>query len=133
MTRRQRWIVAVLTVAIAATRIYALSRSLWDWDEALFSVGVRSYDVVQHHPHPPGFPLFIATAKLFTLIGFREFRALQLVAIAASCLIVPATIFLGRELRASFRVSMNRTRHSIDASDKAIPCVSSCEYGVMKL
>jgi hypothetical protein len=67
LTRRQRSIVAVLTAAIAAACIYAISRSRWDWDEALFSVAVRSYDVVQHHPHPPGSPLFIAAAKLVHL------------------------------------------------------------------
>jgi hypothetical protein len=62
LTRRQRWIVAALTAAIALTRLYALSRSLWDWDEALFSAGVRAYDVTQHHPHPPGFPRFVLAA-----------------------------------------------------------------------
>jgi len=102
LTRRQRWIVAVLTVAIAATRIYALSRSLWDWDEALFSVGVRSYDVVQHHPHPPGFPLFIAAAKLFHLVIHDEFRAVQAVTLLGAIGLFPALFALARALRFPF-------------------------------
>ena len=105
LTRRQRWIVAVLTVAIAATRIYALSRSLWDWDEALFSVGVRSYDVVQHHPHPPGFPLFIAAAKLVHLAIHDEFRAVQAVTLLGAIGLFPALFALARALRFPFAVA----------------------------
>jgi hypothetical protein len=51
------------------SRIWARSRTLWDWDEALFAIAVRSYDVTLHHPHPPGFPLYIAMAiALFPLL-----------------------------------------------------------------
>ncbi len=105
LTRRQRWIVAVLTVAIAATRIYALSRSLWDWDEALFSVGVHSYDVVQHHPHPPGFPLFIAAAKLIHLVVHDEFRAVQAVTLLGAIGLFPVLFALARALRFPFAVA----------------------------
>jgi hypothetical protein len=105
LTRRQRWIVAVLTVAIAATRIYALSRSLWDWDEALFSVGVRSYDVTQHHPHPPGFPLFIAAAKLVHLAIHDEFRAVQAVTLLGAIGLFPALFALARALCFPFVVA----------------------------
>ena len=102
MTRRQRWIVAALTVAIAITRIYALSRSLWDWDEALFATGVRSYDVTQHHPHPPGFPLFMLAAKLVHVAVHDEFRAVQAVTLLGAIALFPALFFLARELRFSF-------------------------------
>ena len=92
-------------MAIAATRVYALSRSLWDWDEALFSVGVRSYDVVQHHPHPPGFPLFIAAAKLVHLVIHNEFRAVQAVTLLGAIGLFPALFALARALRFPFFVA----------------------------
>ena len=56
-------IIVGTAVVVALTRIWARSRSLWDWDEALFSIAVGNYDVVLHHPHPPGFPLYIALAQ----------------------------------------------------------------------
>ena len=56
---------------------------MWDWDEALFCLGMRSYDVTNHHPHPPGFPVFIATAKLLRLIIPSDFRALQVINLGA--------------------------------------------------
>jgi hypothetical protein len=105
LTRRQRWIVAALAGAIALTRLYALSRSLWDWDEALFAVGVRSYDVTQHHPHPPGFPLFVAAAKLMHVAIPDEFRALQAVTLLGAIGLFPALFFLARELRFPFPVA----------------------------
>jgi len=105
VTRQQRWIVAGLTVSIAATRLYALSRSLWDWDEALFSAGVRAYDVTQHHPHPPGFPLFMLAAKFVHLFIANEFRAVQTVTLLGAIALFPALFFLARELRFPFSVA----------------------------
>src|SRR5207253_9359993 len=71
----------------------------------LFMLALRSYDVLKHHPHPPGFPLFIATAKVFNRIGFDSFHSLQAINFLAASAIVPAMLFLGRELRAGFRIS----------------------------
>ena len=99
MTRNEKLAVAALSVLVALTRWPALSATLWDWDEALFVLGLRDYDVTLHHPHPPGFPLFIAMAKLMPMDGFH---ALQAVTFIASLLIFPAMFFLARELRLPF-------------------------------
>lgn len=101
--RLAAWIVTLLT---AVTRWLALSRSPWDWDEALFMLGLRHFSVPSHHPHPPGFPLFIGTAKLMTYLGFSDFHALQAISFVASVAIVPAMLFLGRELRLSARTAL---------------------------
>ena len=60
LTSRDRAIYWIVLLICAASRFLAIARSLWDWDEALFSLGMRSYDVASHHPHPPGFPVYIA-------------------------------------------------------------------------
>jgi hypothetical protein len=101
LTRRERMAFAVLAVCVALTRWPAVSRSLWDWDEALFALALRHYDVTLHHPHPPGFPLWIGlanvTSKLLPLDGFH---ALQLLTVVSSLFIFPAMFFLARELGA---------------------------------
>ena len=84
----------------------ALSKSAWEWDEALFIQALRHYDVVDYSPHPPGYPLFIAGAKIFTLIGLSEFHALQAVVLAAAIALFPVTLLLGRELRFSAEASL---------------------------
>lgn len=86
----------IATALIAVTRWLALSRTLWDWDEALFVLAVRDYDVRLHHPQPPGFPLFIALAKLLPFPD--EFHALQAIAFVASLFVFPAMYFFTREL-----------------------------------
>ena len=103
LTRRESLVAWALAVFVALTRWPALSQTLWDWDEALFALALRDYDVTAHHPHPPGFPLFIELAKLIPMDGFH---ALQTIAFVASLLVFPAMFFLARSLRASAPVAM---------------------------
>jgi hypothetical protein len=101
LSGRGKALVASLMAGVALSRLFAVAQSLWDWDEALFALGVRDYDVTVHHPHPPGFPLFVLLGKLVARISdLDEFRALQLIAVGASMLLFPAMWFLMRELRA---------------------------------
>jgi len=97
LTRRERIAFRIATALVALTRIPAISRTMWDWDEALFQLALRDYNVAAYHPHPPGFPLFIGLAKLIPLDGFH---ALQCIAVVASMLIFPAMFMLARELDA---------------------------------
>jgi hypothetical protein len=102
----ERRIVIAATIATAVTRLLALSKTLWDWDEALFVLALRDFDVTLHHPHPPGFPLYVLSAKLFALFSLPEFRALQAVNLIAAIAIVPAAYLLGRALRFTFATSL---------------------------
>jgi len=102
LTPAQRKIFWAVSIVCAASRLVAISRSLWDWDEALFSLGMRGYDVAKHHPHPPGFPLFIALARLMRLIAPTDFRALQSVSVISSFFVFPAVYFLARSVRIGF-------------------------------
>ena len=98
---RERMTVWALGALVAISRWPAVSKTLWDWDEALFALALRDFDVTAHHPHPPGFPLFIALAKaLSKLIPLDPFHALQTVTVVASLFVFPAMFFLARELRA---------------------------------
>lgn len=107
LTPSQKRLVLLLSIIIALTRLLAVSRSLFDWDEALFSLGVREYDVVQHHPHPPGYPLFVAAAKLVHLGGVSEFRSLQVIVLLGALFVFPALFFLAREIGFSFATSVS--------------------------
>lgn len=106
LTRRQRLVFWAAALLVAGTRFWALSRTMWEWDEALFALAVREYDVVDHRPHPPGFPLFIAAAKVIHLAIDSEFRALQVVTLLGAILLFPATFALARELRFTFTTSL---------------------------
>lgn len=105
MTGAQRLLLLVTTVVIGLTRFLAVASTFWDWDEAQFALAVRDYDVVQHQPHPPGFPLYIGLAKLVAEVAPSEFRALQSVTVAAAIALFPLLFWLGREARFPFHIA----------------------------
>ncbi len=106
LTPRQRLVLGIVALVCAGTRFLAMARSLWDWDEALFCLGMRSYDVTSHHPHPPGFPVYIALGRIVRVVIHNDFRALQAVNLAAGMLVFPAIFFLARELRLPFSTAV---------------------------
>ncbi|HJT17568.1 MAG TPA: hypothetical protein VJ853_09280 [Thermoanaerobaculia bacterium] len=107
LTRNQKMVLGALCIAVAISRWFALSASQLDWDESLFAGGVRSYDVTEQRPHPPGYPLFILFAKMLRVATPNDYRALQAVVAIASLLLFPATFFLMRELRFGFRAAIS--------------------------
>ncbi|HEX6642429.1 MAG TPA: hypothetical protein VF215_15025, partial [Thermoanaerobaculia bacterium] len=106
ITTRQRAIVIAAAVICAASRLLALARSVWDWDEALFTMAMRDYAVTFHHPHPPGFPVYIAMARVLRFVVPDDFRALQAVNLIAAMLVFPAVYLFARELRLRFTTSV---------------------------
>lgn len=102
-TAWQRRLIWITFLVVVATRIFALASSLWDWDEAQFASGVREFNVgAKHHPHPPGFPLFMLAAKIVRPFATSDFRATQTIVFLAACALFPLALFLARELRFSF-------------------------------
>jgi hypothetical protein len=97
LARHERLLVALTALVVAVTRVLAVSRSMWDWDEALFVVAIRDYDVAAHQPHPPGFPLFVAAGKCLALV-LDPFRAYQTLNFVAACALFPLVYLIGREL-----------------------------------
>jgi hypothetical protein len=87
------------------TRFFAAARSPWDWDEAQFALALREYDVAMHQPHPPGFPLFVAAARIVHLFVASEFRSLQTVVVLCACLLFPLAFLLAREAGFRFRTA----------------------------
>jgi hypothetical protein len=105
LTSRQRTIAWTVAIVCAASRFLAMARTLWDWDETLFCLGMRAYDVGLHHPHPPGFPVFIAIARIVRLVVHDDFRSLQAVSLASAVMLFPAMLLLCRELRLRFETA----------------------------
>ena len=106
LTPLQKRILLVLSIAVALTRFLAVARSLNDWDEALFAMGVAEYDVNLHHPHPPGYPLFVAAAKAVHLFGVNEYRSLQAIVLLGAMLLFPALVCFARELGFEFATAV---------------------------
>jgi len=58
------------------------------WDSVQFVLGVVDYDIVVHEPHPPGYFLYIHTAKLLGVVGLPPYLALVAMSLGAGGLTV---------------------------------------------
>jgi hypothetical protein len=81
---------AVFTVLL---RLPFSAHRLWDHDSIQFALGVEKYDLAAHHPHPPGYPLYIGILKLLAFLGLDPLRgmvALSILgsAVGAACLVL---------------------------------------------
>jgi hypothetical protein len=61
-----RLAVAFSALVFFVAHLALLPPALEDIDSINFAMGVRDFDVARHQPHPPGYPVFIALAKLTT-------------------------------------------------------------------
>jgi hypothetical protein len=57
---------ALAAVGFLVVHLGALPRSLEDIDSINFGLGVERFDVAAHRPHPPGYPVYVALAKVST-------------------------------------------------------------------
>lgn len=102
LTRGQRITVCATFLVLAATRLMALAKGPWDWDEILFCMAVDDYNVVAHQPHPPGFPFYIFLARIARLFVDSDFHALQIVNVIAAMAAFPLMFLVARAFRFRF-------------------------------
>jgi hypothetical protein len=113
--RDLRRVALVATAAAVMTRVPFAARRLWDHDSVQFALGVEKYDLAAHHPHPPGYPLYIAVLKLLAMLGVDSLHGMVALSILAAALgaglIVPLTARLAsaaaeRGVRAAGRAGL---------------------------
>jgi hypothetical protein len=101
VARQLRWASLAAALAAVVTRLPFAARRLWDHDSVQFALGVENYDLAAHHPHPPGYPLYIAVLKLLAALGVDALHGMVALSILAAALgawwIVPLTARLVRE------------------------------------
>jgi hypothetical protein len=56
--------IALLVIAYVIAHAVFLAPALEDIDSINFALGLRHFDVANHQPHPPGYPVFIALGRL---------------------------------------------------------------------
>ena len=68
MAPRLKLLIAAGALAFVVAHVHALPESLGDFDSINFALGVEAFDVARHQPHPPGYPVFIALARVSTAV-----------------------------------------------------------------
>ncbi len=91
-------IAAAFALATIVTRFPFRSHRVFNWDAVNFVLALHDYDVRLHHPHPPGYPVFVAMGRVAQLAIPDANNALVAVAMLLSAGAVAAIFLLGREL-----------------------------------
>ncbi len=91
-------VAGVIAAAFLLLHVPFLPASLEDIDSINFALGVRHFDVAQHQPHPPGYPLLIAAAKVVHVVVPSEAHALSMLSIVSGTLSVLALGALFRRI-----------------------------------
>lgn len=87
--KKEKIIFLIFFVALALRLIF-LSPWLEDWDSVQFAMALHNFSIVDHQPHPPGYPLYILIGKLFYFVLRDDTKALTtLSAFFGSLIIIP--------------------------------------------
>lgn len=81
--KRSVAVAALALGAVVALHAASIPRTIWEYDENLFAMGVERFEPLLHHPPPPGSPLFIGFAKLIPADPFHALVATSMLAVLA--------------------------------------------------
>ena len=100
MTERSR--LRTLACALAALFFAAhaayLPATLEDIDSINFALGLHEFNPAKHQPHPPGYPVFMAAAKLSRMVMHSDASALAVLGAIFGALAVFALVALFRNV-----------------------------------
>jgi len=86
-----------LAAFVLVTRWPIRSHYLFSWDAANFAAALDDFNVVFHHPHPPGYPLYVGAAWLLRpLLGGAN---ASFVALSLGASVVAIVLLLGLSWR----------------------------------
>jgi hypothetical protein len=83
---RSTLLAAALALAFVALHLPYTARSLEDVDSINFALGLRDFDVAEHQPHPPGYPVFMLIANAVQAVIPSETTALSVLGIISGAL-----------------------------------------------
>ena len=83
---RLRWTALTAAAVALLIRLPFAAQRMWDHDSVQFALGVERYDLAAHHPHPPGYPLYIGLLKLLNVTGVDSLHGMVALAVLGGAL-----------------------------------------------
>jgi hypothetical protein len=132
-------------VALAAYgALLVASAPAWpdDWDGVGFIESVRDFDLGAFHPHPPGYPVYVALLRLAFVVTRDAMRAGVVVA-AASGIVAASFVWGAARSAAGERAAWTcallvavsplvwRACSGVGSEGPALACAAACAYGLV--
>lgn len=94
-------------LAVVALHATSIPRTIWEYDENLYAMGVEHYEPLLHHPPPPGTPLYMGFAiELASLIPIDTFHVLVITSILGLLAGLVAFTFAFREISGNLAIGV---------------------------
>ncbi len=93
---------ATLALITLFSRLPFRANYAYHWDTVNFLFAIRHFDMLHEQPHPPGYPLYVLTARLFALFLRDDHAALVVMSVLASGVAVAFLYALGCRLWGEF-------------------------------
>ena len=103
MTRK---IVIIVAIALFILKFPFRSRLLSWWDSAQFGLALERFSVIEHRPHPPGYPLYILLGKTLTYITHDPAVSFVLIGLVSSIIATVIVFYLAREFTGRYSVGL---------------------------
>ena len=95
MPARQRFIFLALAILWLALRILDFgARFSFNWDSSQYARGMREFNVFKHQPHPPGYLLWVLSARILEPLAGGAMQAQVIVAFLMALLALAIFYFL---------------------------------------
>ncbi len=143
MRSRGQVLAWVLAVAAYGGLLWA-SAPPWpdDWDGIGFVESVSDFDLARFHPHPPGYPVYVALLRLAATVSRAPMAACILVAATstmAAVALVSDAVWRAVGLRAAVAVGVLvgtmplvwRTGSGVGSEAPALACLAACGWGLV--
>lgn len=98
LSARDYLLMGALGLLTFLSRVPFRGHILYHWDSVNFANGMRQFDVLQEHPQPPGYIVYIWLCRLVDLLFHDANGTMVWISVAASGLAVVALYLLGREM-----------------------------------
>jgi len=105
---------ATLALAFLLAHAPALPSTLEDIDSVNFALGLRRFNVVEHRPHPPGYPIYIALGKAAVFVGEKVSSLTTRSAIEARTMAWLSLLFGALAVPLLYRLFASLTRADVD-------------------
>lgn len=117
---RVAWGTGLVTLIL---RLACEGHRLFDHDSVQFALGVEHFDLAAHHPHPPGYPVYIGLVRRLVGWGFGPAEAMVWLSVLGSAFGAVAMVYLAARLARAGSVRA--------ASDDRVPVVAGLVAGVL--